>query len=303
MTISRGVYVILLAASVVASACGGGPTAPSTVTVPGVITTPTNPAPSTVSLHGTVAEYASPYLNEMAPIAGATVSVMGDEKTVVTDASGQYNLEAVSTRVRLRATREGYQDQEKEVQVNGNTMTVNFVMVRTCSPWPGELRAMMAQLGIADFGTCLVRFPSSQPSNYVATQRTVYYRSPSPVGGELGALAHELCHVRQHKAVLDAGKPDPKHDGESVPWWANTTEGGSFVDLTGWRLANPGGPAPSFGWVESPEPWGAGYTNPTEDNAEACAFWHNPGNDPRRGKEKLTQFAPKRAEWMRRWMP
>lgn len=291
--------VIAMSLAVVGGACSGTPTSPTPSANP-----PASQA-ATVSIRGTVAEYPSPQLNERSPIADVTVSVAGQQRTATTDATGQYSLEVTaSSTYRVKTEREGYQTQEREVTAAGSTMTVDFVMVRNCSPWPDELGPMMARLGLSDFGVCLVEWLSSQPSNYVAAQRTVYYRSPSPVGCKLAALAHELCHTWQHKVILESGKEDPKHDGEFVPWWTTETpEGKHFVEITGWRHLNPGGPAPGFGWVESPEPWSAGYPNPIEDHAEACAFWHNPGNDSRRGKSPLTTFAPRRAEWMRRWMP
>lgn len=292
--------IIAAALAIVAGACGtGSPTGPTSSASP-----PAGPA-ATVSIRGTVAEYPSPQLNERSPIADVIVSVAGQERTAVTDARGQYALEVTASNTfRVKTEREGYQTQERDLTAGGSTMTVDFVMVRNCSPWPAELGPMMVRLGLSDFGVCLVEWLSNQPSNYVAAQRTVYYRSPSPAAGKLGALAHELCHTWQHRGILESGKDDPKHDGEFVPWWTTETpEGKHFVEITGWRLANPGGPAPSFGWIDSPEPWSTGYPNPTEDNAEACAFWHNPGNDSLRGQAALTNAAPKRAEWMRRWMP
>lgn len=298
------VGLIQLTASV---GCGGGagsPTSPSP--------TPTaSPSERSYVIRGVVGEYGSANLNETLPIVGVTVTVVDGTsagKSAMTDSSGQYVMSAVLPGTfAIRASREGYQAQERQVQVAAD-LVANFVMIPTCESWPVELSSMMARLPLPD-GLCLVRRPSAQPSNYVAVQRVVYYRSPSPGtdnggrGGEIGAIAHEICHAHQHRAILDSGRPEPKHDGEMVPWWTETPAGRGFVEVTGWRLQNPGGPAPSFGWVEQCESWGCGYANPLEDSAETCAFWYNATNDSRRGPQRLSQAAPRRAQWARQWLP
>ena len=290
----------LLFAALTLTSCGAAPSAPP---APSQTTPPA--APRTFTLRGSVGEYGSSNLNETTPIAGIRISIVDGQnsgKSATTDSAGQYSLsDVVEGQFHLRAALNGYQTQDRSTDLSGD-LTVNFVMVRNCSPWPSALAPMMARMSLVE-DLCLVRWPSKHVSNYVAAQRVVYYRSPSPAGGELGAMAHELCHAHQHRVILDSGKSDPKHDGEFVPRWTETAEGRSFVELTGWRLANPGAQAPTFGWVEACERWGCGYPNPIEDNAEACAFWHNPGDDSKRGKEALTEFAPNRAAWMRRWLP
>ncbi|MFA5897575.1 MAG: carboxypeptidase-like regulatory domain-containing protein [Hyphomicrobium sp.] len=268
-------------------------------------TSPTPIEPPKYTLRGSVGEYGSSNLNNTTPIAGVSVSIVDGPNagtSAMSDASGQYSIPGVlAGTFNLRAALNGYQTQERSTTL-ATDMTVNFVMVRDCSPWPSALAPMMARMSLVS-NLCLVRWPSNQASNYVASQRVVYYRSPSPVGGELAAIAHELCHVHQHRVILDSGRSDPAHDGEFVPAWTETAEGRSFVELTGWRLGSPGGQAPGFGWVEACERWSCGYANPIEDNAEACAYWSNPGNDAGRGKQPLQEFAPRRAEWMRRWLP
>lgn len=303
-------YFAVFAAMTLAS-CGGpsAPTAPSAPSQPpptaAAPTPPAPTAPTTYTLRGSVGEYGTSNLNNTTPIAGLTVSIVGGPSSGMstsTDASGRYSIpDVLAGALNLRATLDGYQTQERSTTLSSDT-TVNFVMIRNCSPWPTALAPMMARMSLVS-DLCLVRWPSSQVSNYVPSQRVVYYRSPSAVGGELAAIAHELCHVHQHRVILDSGRSDPAHDGEFVPAWTETMEGRSFVELTGWRLGSPGAQAPSFGWIEACERWSCGYTNPIEDNAEACAYWHNPGGDSGRGKQPLAEFAPRRAEWMRRWLP
>ena len=262
-------------------------------------------AQPSATVRGTVGEYGTPYLNESVPIAGVTIAAVGESiPPVVTDAEGRFEFVASSTPRRLRASKAGYQAQEKDVPGAGGDHRVDFIMVRECSPWPAEVMAMMNRLGLANFGACLARFPSSQSSNYVAAQRTVYYRSPGP-NGEISTLGHELCHVYQHKLILETGKSDPRHDGDFVPWWTgDTAQGRSFVESIGWRLPAPG-PAPSFGWVIPDDAekasWGT-YPNPIEDHAEVCNGWINAENSPNRGPSRMRQFSPKRAGWAERWI-
>ena len=168
----------------------------------------------------------------------------------------------------------------------------------------------MERLSVPE-GLCLIRFsdPSETPpylreagASYEAVSREVWYLFGSPVGGELNALAHEVCHAHQHRAVLDAGLPVKSNRGwgDENSWglsWIQTQEGKDFIETTGWHLENGT-------WIEQAEPWSSGYANPLEDAAELCATWYNPGNAKGNlgGPAYLSNYAPLRYQWAQQWL-
>ena len=138
-------------------------------------------------------------------------------------------------------------------------------------------------------GLCLVRAPGTGPSQYIARDRTVVYVSPAPASGEIGSIAHEICHAHQHRVALDAGT----YPGPLLGWLASP-EGTDFVEITGWRLDDDR-------WIEQSEPWSFGYPNPLEESAQFCAAYYNASGFF--DAADLRRSAPLRYEWATRWLP
>lgn len=139
-------------------------------------------------------------------------------------------------------------------------------------------------------GLSFLRDPGSGPSYYEATTRTVVYVSPAPSSGELGAIAHEICHAAQHQQVL---VHHGTHSGGLLWPWVETPAGEDFLTTTGWSWDGSS-------WEEDPElaeNWG-GYPNPLEDAAQVCAAWFDPGDF---FGNHLQVAAPRRFGWVRRW--
>lgn len=316
---------IVVCAVMLASACGGSsPTTPTVTTTPATTTTtpsttpttttpttttPTNPSTPTATLTGLVREYASAY-GELDPVADARVEVLegaASGRSAVTAGNGGYRLEELPIgTVRLRITKTGFQALDASAQVTSSGAATNLLVRRDCSEWPAQILEMMSRLTLPS-GLCLVRQPSGRVSNYHAVTRIVYLRGGSPVGGELGTLAHELGHAHQHQAILAAGLAEPGSDEDFIPKWASTSEGRRFVQLTGWRH-DPSADQrnPPFGWSESCEQWSCGYQNPIEDSAQFTANWYNPGGvftGRQGGPEELGRSAPNRSTWASEFLP
>lgn len=182
-----------------------------------------------------------------------------------------------------------------------------------CSPWPDALGDMLARLTVPE-SLCLIRANSGGSSEYRPRTRRVIYNSPSPCGdcdGELDAIAHEICHAHQHRAILDAGIPDinvPDEGDWMVSRWMTTTEGGEYLQAGGWVFLGLGGACTR---TPQEECWNktscemelCRQANPVEDNAVFCAMWYNPGNSSRWSRPKLISNAPRRSAWAMKWLP
>ena len=161
--------------------------------------------------------------------------------------------------------------------------------------WPSAIvNVMFGRLSVVD-PLLFRRAPGSGPSVYTVVAANgeqtgvVVYSSPAPFSGEIGAIAHEVCHAQQDAVARDAGgRPGATSD------YYDTEEGRDFIEVTGWRQQDGV-------WVEKCEPWSCGYPSPLEDSAELCATYYDPGrfNEP----DHLERFAPKRCAWARRWLP
>jgi hypothetical protein len=225
-------------------------------------------------------------------------------RTAITSASGQYLLEQLPAgTIQFRVTKAEFQNFEANAQVSLSTTTFNMLVRRECSPWPEQVRDMMAKLSLPR-GLCLIRQPNGRVSNYQAQTRTVYLRIGSPVGGEIGALTHELGHAHQHQAVLEAGLSEPGFDDDFIPKWVSTREGTRFVQYTGWQHdLTADQHRPPFGWTENCERWSCGFQNPLEDAAEFTTNYYNVSNIFRRSDAQLQASAPNRFQWAREFLP
>lgn len=140
------------------------------------------------------------------------------------------------------------------------------------------------------------------------------YRNPSPVGGEIGSIVHELCHAHQHRVILDANIPDiAVMDGGD--WlqsnWASTPEGREYLEAAGYTPLGPSAactrsPQPGC-WAQNPAFAEMGFTlasygNPMEDNAEFCQVWYNVGNLPMWARAEVARLAPRRAAWAQKYL-
>jgi len=245
----------------------------------------------------------------MLPLAGVVLTIRNGPnvgRSTVSDSAGRFALsDLVPGTFTVRMTKDGYQAQDETVSLTQDE-TIRVIIVRNCEPWPSEIVALMARLPLPD-RLCLVRMPSNQPSNYVPSQRVVYYRSPAPIrigNGEIYSMAHEICHARQHRVLLDAGFPDPAHDGEFIPNWIATAEGRSFLEITGWRFLG-GSPTNHDSWTRGCESaWEdcEAFQNPLEDNAEVCTTYYDPARSWPPPND-LFGLAPLRAQWAERWLP
>lgn len=280
----------LLWTSMSAMACGGGtPTSPGTATT----TSPATPsAAATFTLSGVVQE-TSP--SPTPPLAGASVEItqgpqMG--QAVLTDANGAYSFSGLSQQtLALRVSLQGYETEiTAPITVSANTR-MNFGLG---SSWPTQLLGMLQRLPLPS----LLKFKRAQgsglssyvPVGGVAGAGVVIYVSPAPATGELGSIAHELCHAHQDRVRIDAGK-------STFTDYYDTAEGKSFIELTGWRLQNGA-------WVEPTcEQWSCGYANPIEDSAQSCATYTNPEGYQFAGSDYMQRYAPRRHQWATRWLP
>jgi len=138
-------------------------------------------------------------------------------------------------------------------------------------------------------GLCFLRIGSTLTSYYDARVSTVYLGAGSPVGGELAALAHEVCHAHQHRVIVNGGLTVTSN----LDSWYQTAEGKDFVMVTGWRLVDGK-------WIENCERWSCGYPNPLEDAAEFCANWYGKLYG---GGSDVQQYAPLRYAWAIRSFP
>lgn len=254
--------------------CDGGPTRPA-------------PIDQAFPLRGVVYETAP---TETTPVPGARVEVVDGRdtgKAAVTDGFGTYTIPDLSGQVTVRAEKEGYEPDTKNLSVNSSA-TADF-NIHPITPWPAELSNMLNKLSVPD-GLRLREVPQWQPrkSFYHHIYRIVVYISPSPTHGKVGAIAHEIGHAHQHRLVLDTGRE--LHDW--VRDWAATPEGKDYLEITGWQVSGPEPPC---------ELWGCGYPNALEDNAQFCAQWFDP-TPPHTGPEYLRQVAPKRYQWATKWL-
>ena len=176
----------------------------------------------------------------------------------------------------------------RKVDTGGTITTVAGTGDRPCVPWPPAVNDMLQRLPVVE-GLCLVRAPGTGPSQYIARDRTVVYVSPAPASGEIGSIAHEICHAHQHRVALDAGT----YPGPLLGWLASP-EGTDFVEITGWRLDDDR-------WIEQSEPWSFGYPNPLEESAQFCAAYYNASGFF--DAADLRRSAPLRYEWATRWLP
>ncbi len=293
--------VILAWVLMLSVARGGSATTSPTPTT----TTPTSPSSSaTGALTGLVREYASS-AGDLDPVADARVEVAEGPvagRSAMTTGSGEYRLEELPTRnIQLRITKAGFQTLETSAQVSPSIATANLLVRRECSAWPAQILDMMSRLSMPS-GLCLIRQQNGRVSNYQTQTRTVYLRMGAPVGGELGALTHELGHAHQHQAVLEAGLSEPGFDDDFIPKWVSTREGTRFVQLTGWRH-DPAADQnrPPFGWTENCERWSCGYQNPVEDSAQFTSNWYNVGSVY--VGQDLQRDAPNRSQWAREFLP
>ena len=276
-------------ASMFAIACGGGtPTSPGTPTT----TNPVAPStPATFTLNGVVQE-TSP--SPTPPLVGASVEIIQGPQTgqaVLTDSGGAYSFSGLSQQtLALRVSFQGYETETTAAVVVSANTRINFGLGYT---WPPQLLRMLQRLPMPS-SLKFKRAPGSGPSFYVpagvAGTGVVVYVSPAPVGGELAAISHELCHAHQDRVRLDAGK-------SVFTDYYDTDEGKSFLELTGWKLQNGA-------WVEPPcEQWSCGYPNPIEDSAQSCAFYANPEGHQFAGSDYIQRYAPRRYQWATRWLP
>ncbi len=299
----RASLIAVVALAVTIGACSGGeassgPTSPTATTTSEPTPTPTPTSPATGVLTGLVREYASSAggLDAVGDARVEVVSGTAAGRFATSTATGEYRLEELPPGdIQLRTSKAGFQPLEATAQVSSSVTALNLMVRRECSPWPAQVLDMMSKLSMPS-GLCLIRQQNGRVSNYQTQTRTVYLRMGSPVGGELGALTHELGHAHQHQATLEAGLSEPGFDDDFVPKWASTREGTRFVQLTGWRH-DPAADQnrPPFGWTESCERWSCGYQNPIEDAAEFTSNWY-------RGQIQ-ERDAPNRFQWAREFLP
>jgi hypothetical protein len=249
-------------------------------------------------------------LGRSIPVSGLTVRVLDGldkDKSSTTAADGTFSLPEIhAATITLHLTKDGYQVLDVPVTVP-QTLNITPTVRRVCEDWPPEIvRDELSRLPVVE-NLCLVTFlDANQASNYVAQLRTVFYRSPAPGTGRVGALCHELGHAHQHRMILDAGLGEPGFDDTFVPMYASTREGQRLVELTGWlhdAAARQG--FPPFGWAcNNRDPdlpfWNScGYQNPIEDGAQFTCNWYNPG-----GVHNFNPLsAAARAQWAREYLP
>jgi hypothetical protein len=182
-----------------------------------------------------------------------------------------------------------------------------------CEAWPASLGNLFGRLSLVA-NLCLIRETSPLASEYRPAGRKVIYRNPSPASGEIGSIAHELCHAHQHRVILDGGTPDISVVDEG-DWlqsnWAKTPEGIEYLQAAGYTYLGPSGSCsrsvqPGC-WRQDPGSAEMGFTlasygNPMEDNAQFCAVWHNPGGLPMWSRAEVVRLAPKRAAWAQKYL-
>ncbi len=273
---------LVLALAFSAFACGGNqPPSPTEPTPPPVVTPP---QPSTFTVTGTVRETAPA---PTPPLAGGRIEILGGPRageTVLADSDGRYRLTDLAVQdLTVRASHEGYEPETKTITVGSNA-TLDFGLGH---PWPSGLASMLERLPIVT-GTKFKRAPGPGPSYYMSSVPAAVYVSPAPVGGEIGSVAHEICHGHQDRVQRDSGRGLLTESG-----YYATDEGKDFIQATGWRLENGQ-------WIEKCEPPGwCGYRNPLEDSAQSCATYYNPGGF----LAPLSIAAPIRYAWATRWLP
>jgi hypothetical protein len=241
---------------------------------------PIRPSPpvSRFAVRGVVRETAP---NPTPLLPGASVELVGgpDAAKVSADQNGAFTLQNVSAQTgMIRASLSGYETETKTVIVAADVV-VDFALGHT---WPTPLLFMLNRLPVID-GLKFKRVPGG-PSYYSSSPPVAVYGSPAPFSGEVGAIAHEVCHAHQDRLARAIGQP--------IGGWYDTDEGKSFLELTGWSRSGPEPPC-ERGWC--------GYPNALEDSAQVCATWYDPGGSWEPGF--LRDFAPKRFQWAQRWLP
>jgi hypothetical protein len=182
-----------------------------------------------------------------------------------------------------------------------------------CTAWPASLGDIFSRLPLPE-NLCLLRETSPLASEYRPAGRKVIYRNPSPAGGEIHSIVHELDHAHQHRAILNAGMPDISVMDEG-DWlqsnWMRTPEGIEYLQAAGYAYLGPSASCtrsvqPGC-WRQDPASAEMGFTlssygNPMEDNAEFCAIWQNLANLPMWSRSEVARLAPKRAAWAQKYL-
>jgi hypothetical protein len=281
-TLRRSVRFVGLGSLVAMLACGGQSGSTNQM--------PSSPAPPATRfrVRGVVRE-TIPTPTPVLP--GVSVEFAGDVEhaRTVSDQNGVFTFQGVSVQSAIvRAALDGYETESKTLTVAEDT-TVDFALGHA---WPHEMRSMLERVPVV-IGLKFKRAPGSGPSHYLTSPPVAVFVTPSPVHGELGAIAHEICHSHQFRAAGDANTSD----------WYATPEGRAYVSATGWTQPSGTWQRPACenggnGCLGT----GCGYPNPFEENAQVCAAWYNPGNvfyaDPRELERCPIQFA-----WARQWLP
>lgn len=231
------------------------------------------------TIRGTVRETAP---NPTPALAGAAVEFVAgaDATNVLSDQNGTFAVPNVAAQTAtIRASMNGYETETKTVVVAADVV-VNFALGHT---WPAPIVSMLNRLPVID-GLKFKRAPGSGPSYYNSSPPVTVYVSPAPSSGEIGSIAHEVCHAHQDRLA--------RAIGQGIYGYYDTEEGKSFLELTGWSRVGPE-PTCERGWC--------GYSNALEDSAQTCATWYDPGGSW--DSAFLSSFAPKRFQWAQRWLP
>lgn len=240
---------------------------------------PPPPAPTRFTVRGVVRETAP---SPTPSLPGASVELVGgpDAANVSADQNGAFTLQNVSAQTgTIQASLSGYETETKTVVVAADVV-VDFALGHT---WPTPLLSMFNRLPVID-GLKFKRAPGSGPSYYSSSPPVAVYVSPAPFSGEIGSIAHEVCHAHQDRLA--------RAIGQGILGYYDTDEGKSFLELTGWSRSGPEPPC-ERGWC--------GYLNALEDSASVCSTWYDPGRSWDPGF--LSGFAPKRFQWAQRWLP
>jgi Carboxypeptidase regulatory-like domain len=164
---------------------------------------PPPPAPTRFTVRGVVRETAP---SPTPALPGASVELVGgpDAANVSADQNGAFTLQNVSAQTgMIRASLSGYETETKTVVVAADVV-LDFALGHT---WPTPLLSMLNRLPVID-GLKFKRAPGSGPSYYSSSPPVAVYVSPAPFSGEIGSIAHEVCHALQDRFARASGQGD-----------------------------------------------------------------------------------------------